>query len=438
MQETITYIIEFLLHGNKHLISEVGYTNDVNQFHRYRVVIIPSHFFDDSVYGTVQSMPQLPLGNIEHTPLLFGKPLLRKEGNTLLIEADIIASSYFLLSRYEEMLNPKTLRDEHGRFIGKKSLPYQAGFIDRPIVDEYGQLLRGWLREQGCDVTEPEAKYNNIFLTHDVDSIAHFRHLRGTIGGFIRGILHKGCAIKIVLKSLLSLENDPAYTFPWIYRRDKHVQSAIPIYFIKATKHVKGLDYPGYKLNGKDFTRFVKHTLNNCPNAQFGLHASYQSGYHPDLIAKEQNRLQKVFPKQTITRARHHYLHALQPEDMMYLIKAGITDDYTMGYADIAGFRLGTCRAVQFVNPHTKELTSLTIHPLTMMDCTLSNNNYMNLSYDEAFSYACQLIDTTKKYHGDVCLLWHNTIVDNQGINKNSYHKRLYSNIINYLQNSIE
>ena len=214
MQETITYIIEFLLHGNKHLISEVGYTNDVNQFNRYRVVIIPSNFFDDNVYGTAQSAPQLPLENIEQTPLLFGKPLLRKEGNTLLVEADIIASSYFLLSRYEEMLNPKTLRDEHGRFIGKKSLPYQAGFIDRPIVDEYGQLLRGWLRQQGCDVTEPEAKYNNIFLTHDVDSIAHFRHLRGTIGGFIRGLLHKGSTIKVVLKSLFSLENDPAYTFP--------------------------------------------------------------------------------------------------------------------------------------------------------------------------------------------------------------------------------
>ena len=157
MQETITYIIEFLLHGNKHLISEVGYTNDVNQFNRYRVVIIPSNFFDDNVYGTAQSAPQLPLENIEQTPLLFGKPLLRKEGNTLLIEADIIASSYFLLSRYEEMLNQTKLRDEHGRFIGKKSLPYLAGFIDRPIVDEYGQLLRGWLRQQGCDVTEPEA-----------------------------------------------------------------------------------------------------------------------------------------------------------------------------------------------------------------------------------------------------------------------------------------
>lgn len=428
MQETITYIIEFLLHGNTHLIPEVGYTNDVNQFHRYRVVIIPSHFFDDGVYGTVQSTPQLPLENIEQTPLLFGKPLLRKEGNTLLIEADIIASSYFLLSRYEEMLNPKTLRDEHGRFIGKKSLPYQAGFIDRPIVDEYGQLLRGWLRQQGCDVTEPEATYNNIFLTHDVDSVAHFRHFRGTVGGFLRALLHKGCAIKVVLKSLFSLEKDPAYTFPWIYRRDKQVQSAIPIYFIKAASHVKGLDYPGYKLNGKDFKAFVKHTLKNCPSAQFGLHASYQSGYHPNLIVKEQCRLQKAFPKQVITSARHHYLHALQPEDMMYLIKAGITDDYTMGYADIAGFRLGTCRAVRFINPHTKKLTPLTLHPLTMMDCTLSEAKYMGLNDTQALNMARHLMNETRKHNGDLCLLWHNTTFTNP-----NYHSVLYQTLINDL-----
>lgn len=429
MSETITYIIEFLLHGNKHLISEVGYTSDVNQFNNYRVVIIPSHFFDEGVYGTAQSMPQLPLNTIEQVPLLFGKPLLRKEGDTLVVEADIIASSYFLLSRYEEMLNPNTSRDAHGRFMGKKSLPYQAGFIDRPIVDEYGELLRGWLRQQGCNVKEPEAKYNNIFLTHDVDSIAHFRHLRGILGGFLRGLLRKGYAVKIVLKSLFSLANDPAYTFPWIYERDKQVQCAVPIYFIKAASPIKGFDYPGYRLKGKDFKRFVKHTLNNCPNAQFGLHASYQSGYHPSLIVEELNRLQKAFPKQTITSARHHYLHTLQPEDMMYLIKSGITDDYTMGYADFAGFRLGTCRAVRFINPHTKELTSLTLHPLTMMDCTLSEAKYMALNYQDALGLAQHLMNETKKHNGDLCLLWHNTI-----FNDNNYHKRLYNDLITYLQ----
>ena len=33
------------------------------------------------------------------------------------------------------------------------------------------------------------------------------------------------------------------------------------------------------------------------------------------------------------------------------MIRAGITDDFTMGYADIAGFRLGTCRSVRWINP---------------------------------------------------------------------------------------
>lgn len=429
MQETITYIIEFLLHGNNHLISEVGYTHDISQFKNYRIVIIPSNFFDDGIYGTAQSMPQLPLNTIEQVPLLFGKPLLRKEGDTLVVEADIIASSYFLLSRYEEMLNPNTSRDEHGRFIGKKSLPYQAGFIDRPIVDEYGELLRGWLRQQGCNVIEPEGKYNNIFLTHDVDSLAYFRHLRGTIGGFLRGFLHKDYAVKVVLKSLFSLANDPAYTFPWIYERDKQVQRAVPIYFIKAASHIKGFDYPGYKLKGKDFKRFVKHTLNNCPNAQFGLHASYQSGYQPSLIVKEQQKLQKAFPKQSITSARHHYLHALQPEDMMYLIKSGVTDDYTMGYADIAGFRLGTCRAVKWINPTTKKLTKLTLHPLTVMDCTLSNDNYMNLNYVDALHYVKDLLLKTKKHGGEVVLLWHNTAISDSL----SYHKKLYEEVIKLL-----
>jgi hypothetical protein len=426
MQDTITYIIEFLLHGNNHLISEVGYTHDVSQFHRYRVVIIPSNFFDNDVYGTDQSMPQLPLTQIEQTPLLFGKPLLRKEGNTLLVEADIIASSYFLLSRYEEMLNHKRLRDEHGRFIGIKSLPNKANFIQRPIVDEYGQLLRSWLRQQGCDVNEPKAEYNNIFLTHDVDSFAHFRNLRGTVGGFLRGLLHKGCAIKVVLKSLFSLEKDPAYTFPWLLKQNANVKKSHTIFFVKAEKKGDKLDYPHYKLKGDDAKHFFKMAANGL--CEIGLHASYASGKDLERIASEQKRLQKAVGKNIISN-RHHYLRSLQAEDMELLIDAGITDDYTLGYADIAGFRLGTCRAVKWINPSTKQVTLLTLHPLTVMDCTLSNTNYMNLDYKSALHYVEQLLMQTKKHGGDVVLLWHNTSIDG---NKN-YHAALYTEIIKQL-----
>ena len=61
------------------------------------------------------------------------------------------------------------------------------------------------------------------------------------------------------------------------------------------------------------------------------------------------------------------------------------------------------------------------LHPLTIMDCTLSNQNYMNLREDEAFFLCQQLIDKVHMHHGELCLLWHNS-----DINDSSYHKALY------------
>ena len=88
--------------------------------------------------------------------------------NTLVLHADLIASTYFLISRYEEMVQPNK-RDVHGRFPGKESLPYRAGFIDSPLVDEYGKLLRSQLRGTGCKVPESQQQIRKIYLTHDVD-----------------------------------------------------------------------------------------------------------------------------------------------------------------------------------------------------------------------------------------------------------------------------
>lgn len=57
MKAVISYITKFLIGGEKAdvLASLVGYTSDPNKFSRYRVVIIPSPFFRDEVYGTAES-----------------------------------------------------------------------------------------------------------------------------------------------------------------------------------------------------------------------------------------------------------------------------------------------------------------------------------------------------------------------------------------------
>ena len=74
-------------------------------------------------------------------------------------------------------------------------------------------------------------------------------------------------------------------------------------------------------------------------------------------------------------------------------------------------------------------LTNLTLHPLTVMDCTLSNENYMNLTEDEAYFLCERLIDKVRMHHGDLCLLWHNSIFTDD-----TYHRSLYTKILRLLQ----
>lgn len=422
MQKIIDYIIQFLIR-DEHNAHHVGYCNDKTQWSKYKVVIVPSNFFDDGIYGTPQSMPSLPLQEIEGIPFLYGTSKIEKIENTIICHADIIASTYFLISRYEEYINSTSNRDTHDRYIGKLSIPAKANFIHRPIIEEYGQLLRNLLEQTDITLPPIPQKLNHIYLTHDVDSITNYRRLRGLIGGLLRRE-----NITTILKSLININNDPAYTFPWILSQDNLLPQAIKIYFIKATRNATSFDRPSYNLTGKNFTRLKNEILTTSPNTIFGLHASYKSGDTPDIIPDEQRLLQYAIENQQVTTSRHHYLRSLQPEDMESLIDAHITDDFTMGYADIAGFRLGTCRAVRFINPKTKRLTSLTLHPLTIMDCSLSEPHYMNLNYNQALSYAQTLIEQTKKYNGDLCLLWHNTRFTND-----NYHSQLYSQLIQSL-----
>lgn len=428
MQRTIDYIIQFLTR-DEHVSRLVGYTNDQTQWAKYKVVILPSDFFKSNVYGTPQSMPSLPLQEIEGIPLLFGTPLIEVINSTIICHADIIASSYFLLSRYEEHLYPSSNRDTHGRYIGQLSLPAKANFIHRPIVDEYAFLLRHLLQQADVSLSPIPQSINHIYLTHDVDSITNYRRLRGFLGGIYRTLFQGLNSISTILKSQININNDPAYTFPWLLQQDNLLPQATQLYFIKSPRRAVGLDRPVYNLQGRNFRRLVKEIKSQSPKAIFGLHSSYQSGTTPDLIHDEQRLLQYAIPQQNIHFARHHYLRSLQPTDMESLIDAHITDDFTMGYADIAGFRLGTCRPVQFINPATRHLRPLTLHPLTIMDCTLSDPKYMNLSFNNALSYAKELITQTQLHNGNLYLLWHNTI-----FTQDNYHKKLYSELIQLLK----
>lgn len=430
MNQTIYYIIRFLLGVDRAgaYSSLIGYTSDVRLFHKYKVVIVPSGFFQSSVYGTPESLPQLPLKEIEGVPLLFGTPKEECFEETWVIYADIIASSYFLLSRYEE-IQKRDIRDKHGRFPGKESLPYKAGFIHRPIVEEYGKLLRHWLRKACVRIPEPQPELQKIWLTHDVDAPFFCRSLRNICRETLKGIGFRK-ALKLYQGPL---EKDPYYTFPWMLEQDSLVKNRFGdrchiLFFLKAGgRHAN--DKPHYQVRSHDIQKLLHLFKKN--KALLGLHSSYEAGIYPDLIPEEKMRLEHDWKLENIHLNRHHYLASREPEDLTKLIRAGITDDFTMGYADVSGFRLGTCRPVKWINPMTRQLTSLTLHPLSVMDCTLSESQYMGLSPDEAYQYCAGLVREIRQHRGEIVWLWHNTSFAGT---ESDYHKKLYVRLLNLLK----
>jgi hypothetical protein len=405
----------------------VGYTADVASFADYKVVIAPSGFFDEETYGTDRTQPALPLRQIEGAPFLFGSPDVERVGDTLVVHADLVASAYFLLTRYEEMLR-REVRDEHGRFPGRESLPYRGGFIERPVVDEYGRLIRKWLRENGVQVEEQAPFIRRVHLTHDVDEPFDCRTWRNVA----RKIASGENPVQAIRDKYKPLTADRNYTFPWMLTQNEMAGRAIgedrcrSFLFFKSGGNTKQ-DKPYYDLQGKN----IRRLLDLCReyNAIVGLHSSYHAGKDPTRISSEKQKLEASFGEQ-VTCNRHHFLASREPEDMLSLEEAGIADDYTMGYADVAGFRLGTSSPVRFINPATRRLTSLTLHPLIIMDSTLSEAKYMNLPAGRATEYCLQLVDNVRRGNGELTLLWHNT----SAIECRGYLRDLYRKLLNYIR----
>lgn len=421
IRSIIDYIKQFLLYGNAEATQRVGYTADEQEWEQYPVVIVPNGFLGNSLVLPDMSRPQM-----------------EQRGKTLVIRTDLIYNTFFFISRAEELLNRQ--RDEHGRFCARYSILGYSNRLQIPIIDEYAHILMKHL-----ELDMPAPRYSHIYLTHDIDTISQYRHLRGFLGGIYRGEWRQA------LQALTDIYRDPVYTFPWLIEQDAKVPTAEVIYFVKHTRG-KGYDYPQYNLQGADFQHLKTSLLKS--GARLGIHSSY---YGVDNGLKiTDTRLNSSDSKCSETKVtsplsfilhpsseesilhRSHYLRC-SIDNMQALADAGVTDDFTMAFPDQAGFRLQTSRPVRWINPKTYTLTPLILHPLTVMDCTLSNTNYMNLqTEDEAYFFCEQLFDKVRQYAGDITLLWHNSIFKSNTTNNNNestnYHTTLYPKLLKGLR----
>ena len=104
-----------------------------------------------------------------------------------------------------------------------------------------------------------------------------------------------------------------------------------------------------------------------------------------------------------------HVLRWKHPLTLYGWENAGMNYDSTLGYADHAGFRCGTCIDYPAFDPIADCQLNLIIRPLIAMDVTVISKRYMGLGHGvNAYNKFNQLKDACRAVNGSFTLLWHN------------------------------
>lgn len=386
--------------------------------------IVPSGFFGEA-YGTEASLPSPPVREIDGVPLFFGDPEIVRSGRTVSVRADIVASAYLLLTRYEEMVRPD-VRDLHGRFPGRLSIAFRANAIERPLVDEYADLLRGWIEACGAACPVP-CRRLRLIVTHDIDQIDICRPWWFRLRDSAARLLGRAPAPPVHPPELRRELADGGSLDPIdgsldaIDRLDR-ARALPPIYFFlgSAPSDLNG----NYDVLSRRVRRLLRRLI--AGGASIGLHVSYEAGGSAEAIAREKRTLEEAAGV-PIRMNRHHYLRWREIDEGYALAAAGIDWDSTLAYADVAGFRLGTASPIPLFDPKARQLMGIEEHPLIVMDRTLHKKMYMDLGYEGALDRVRTLVRNASRVGGEFVVLWHN---NEFSADANSYLGRLYEDML--------
>jgi hypothetical protein len=335
---------------------------------------------------------------------LGGIPFFFKTSQDADIVFDIFASSFYMLSRYEEYL--PFSKDAHGRFTAKESLAYKANFLQKPVVHLWANLLQKAILKQKPNFLFPTRIFTQL-NSIDIDIAYAFKgkSFARLAGGFIKSVVRLDFRDLSDRISYMFGAKDPYDTYQ-ILKEVQDQSNANTIYFFQVGK--QGTFDKNLSLN-KVMKQLI---LKVSKYVDLGIHPSYQSNKQPDIIEREKTNLSNIIAK-PITKSRQHFLKMSFPNTYENLISVGITDDYSLGFSDQIGFRAGMAIPFPFFNLINNQQRPLIIHPFQVMDGTLKD--YMQLSPKEAIAQANALKKTTKKIHGEFVSIFHNSSVTDQG-----------------------
>ena len=316
---------------------------------------------------------------------------------------DIFAATFYLLSRYEEYLPHQ--KDMYGRYSHENALAYKEGFLNIPLVNIWIEDFKKALKKKFPTLNFQPSTFS-FQPTYDIDEAFAFKNkeLSKIAVGLARSLVNGEWSIANErLKVLRGKANDPYDAFEWMDKLHKK-NNLKPLYFfhvaVEKGKYDKNIP-PSHPV----MQQLIKQ---HAEKYSIGIHPSWASGDDESLFKKEIKVLESAAGKK-ITSSRQHYIRFTLPHTFRRLIAAGITNDHSMGYGSINGFRASVSSSFYWYDIKKEQQTNLLLHPF----CFMEANSFFEQKYlpQRAYEEMMHYYNAVKDVNGTLITIWHNNFL---------------------------
>ena len=391
VQPSLTdYIIEY--NGNRLHIADAFFANYASSSDYLTIDAIPST-------ASICQHPQLT-----NIVLIYGEDTLSRTGEDWHCGVDIVAGTFFMLTRWEE--NVRSERDHHDRFPAHASLIGKHKLLKRPVVDEYTALLKYLLVSMGLPEQMMKKSEYRAHLTVDVDTArlwtSGWQAIRHILGSALRArSMATGIAAWKSFRETRSGGPDPYDRFAYFNDLARKNKSALSYFFMVGGKHKYD---PGQPI-GKEHVRELCLHLHE-QGASVGLHPSYCTSGDEELFHSEAEAFEAA-TKIAVCCGRQHYLRTQVPGTWRAWASIGASWESSMAYPEEIGFRCGTSRTYPVFDVLSRIMPGICEKPLLIMDVTL--NQYCQYTPEEAISQCLEVRQQVEAHNGEFVVLWHNS-----------------------------
>ena len=316
---------------------------------------------------------------------------------------DIFAAVFYLLSRYEEYLPHE--KDEYGRYAHENSIAFKEGFLNIPLVNLWIEDLKSALKKKFPSFNFQPSTFN-FQPTYDIDEAYAFKNkeLVKTVGGLARSVVSgQWSMVGERVKVLRNKKVDPYDAYEWMNKLHE-ANNLKPIYFfhvaLEKGKYDKNI-HPSHPA----MQQLIKQ---HAEKYSMGIHPSWKSGDDEGQLEKEIKTLESASGKK-ISASRQHYIRFKLPHTFRKLIAAGITDDYSMGYGSINGFRASVASSFYWYDLKKEQQTNLLLHPF----CFMEANSFFEQKYlpQRAYEEMMHYYIAVRSVNGTLITIWHNNFL---------------------------